>query len=278
MAGMWIWFSKYEVGTPSLYDPIVAGESFEGGIRWIVNRHGIRPIYEPEFVEAADSGLGPDNLLLGLTMGEAIRAYPIGLLAAREIVNDLVADTPVVVSWCPLCGTGTVHRRELDGHPVLFGNQGALWNNAMTWWDHETGSIWSQPLGRAIAGPLEGRSLELIPSTLTTWEAWLNSHPESLVLDGPVHPSGPNDLDAAVVVEINGETVAYPLPVLRELEVVEDTVGGEPIALVVNEQGLWSVRSRHDDGMREPAPIPAMTAFVDDFLVFWPEGRIYDPG
>ena len=42
-----------------------------------------------------------------------------------------------------------VHRRDLNGEVLVFGNQGALWGNAMTWWDHETGTVWSQPLGEA---------------------------------------------------------------------------------------------------------------------------------
>ena len=82
-----------------VYDPIVAGEEFEGGIRWVVSRDGIRPIYEPTFVPAAASALAPDDLVLGLSIDGDSRAYPIGLLAAREIVNDWVGETPVIVSW-----------------------------------------------------------------------------------------------------------------------------------------------------------------------------------
>ena len=69
-----------------------------------------------------------------------------------------------------------VHRRELDGKLLVMGNQGALWGNAMTWWDHDTGSIWSQPLGEAIAGPRRGQRLEPYPVTLTKWDAWLERH------------------------------------------------------------------------------------------------------
>jgi hypothetical protein len=31
-----------------------------------------------------------------------------------------------------------VHRREVEGETLNFGIQGALWGNAMTWWDHES--------------------------------------------------------------------------------------------------------------------------------------------
>ena len=77
-----------------------------------------------------------------------------------------------------------VHRREIDGEELVFGNQGALWGNAMTWWDHGTGSIWSQPIAEAILGPRKGDRLELFPSTLTRWGPWREAHPETLALDG----------------------------------------------------------------------------------------------
>ena len=66
---------------------------------------------------------------------------------------------------------------------MVFGVHGALWGNAMTWWDHDTGSIWSQPLGEAIAGPRKGETVELLPMTYTTWDSWRNAHPQTLALD-----------------------------------------------------------------------------------------------
>ena len=59
-----------------------------------------------------------------------------------------------------------MHDRRVDGETLVFGNQGGLFMNAMTWWDHKMESVWSQPWGRAIAGPLKGTELELIPSQL----------------------------------------------------------------------------------------------------------------
>jgi len=298
--------TEVPVEPASLYDPIVAGEEFPGGIRWVISRDGIRPIYEPEFVSAEISLLENEDLVIGVSIGGEARAYGVGLLAAREIVNDWIADVPIVVSWCPLCGTGTVHRREIDDKPVLFGNQGALWGNAMTWWDHQTGSIWSQPLGEAIAGPFKGRRLELLPSTLTTWSAWKSEYPNTRVLDGPVYASGPNDSEFAVVVEISDQAVAYPIGLISERGVVNDVVGNVPVAVVADLDGLWAVFSRSVDGSiidlaldgdtlvdessgseweaftglsrdrnSHLVPIPASTVFPKDFPTFWPEGRLF---
>lgn len=292
----------------SVYDPIVAGEGFPGGIRWVVSRDGISPVYQPKFVTAEASPLDTEDLVIGLQIDDETRAYPVGLLAAREMVNDWVAGVPVLVSWCPLCGTGTVHRRELNGKSALFGNQGALWGNAMTWWDHETGSIWSQPLGEAIAGPYLGHRLELLPSTLTTWLAWRSAHPETLVLDGPVYPSGPNDSNTAVVLAYGDEVAAYPIELVLERGVINDVVGGLAVAVVADSDGLWTVFSRLVDGsivdlslrgdvLVDKATdsewetvtgfgvngefagsrlkrLPASTVFPDDFQTFWPDGRM----
>ena len=80
------------------------------------------------------------------------------------MVNDVVGGVPVLVTWCPPCGTGLVHDRRIDGKPHAFGNYTALYMNAMTWYDHETQSLWSQPVATAIDGPYKGVGLKMIPA------------------------------------------------------------------------------------------------------------------
>ena len=300
--------------TDDLYDPIVSGEAFPGGIKWVVSRDGIRPIYDPEFVEADETELAPNDLVIGVDLENETKAYPVGLLAARELVIDRVGDIPILVSWCPLCGTGTVHRRTIDGETVVFGNQGALWGNAMTWFDHGTGSIWSQPLGEAIAGPLRGTRLDLLPATLTTWASWRESQPTTVVLDGPVYWSGTNLDDLAVVVEIGNQVRAFPMPTILDKGVVNATIGGRSIVVVAHETipGGWEVYSADQSGVVltfhlegqllvddqtgthwDPATglgvagnmagqsldrLAASTVFPKDFKTFWPEGTAYARG
>ncbi|KAA3656338.1 MAG: DUF3179 domain-containing protein [Chloroflexi bacterium] len=57
-----------------------------------------------------------------------------------------------------------MHDRRIDGKTAVFGNAGALFQNAMTWYDHDTSSIWSQPWGRAIQGEQKGVELRLAPA------------------------------------------------------------------------------------------------------------------
>jgi len=48
--------------------------------------------------------------------------------------------------------------------------------------DKETESLWSHVLGKAVKGPMEGSTLEMLPSTQTTWAAWFKAHPTTKLL------------------------------------------------------------------------------------------------
>lgn len=204
-----------------------------------------------------------------------------------------------------------VHRREVDGVEVVFGNQGDLWGNAMTWWDHDTGSVWSQPLGEAILGPRKGERLELVPSTLTTWNSWRLEHPHTVALDVHGWATGFDLADMTIVVERGAESVAYPITELREVGAVNDVVGGQEIAVVIDpaDPDRWAVFSRRlddvvvtvevdGDGLVDVATgsvfdpflgvgragalgnqsldrLSAFTAFPTDYLTFFPEGTIW---
>lgn len=142
-----------------------------------------------------------------------------------------------------------VHRREWEGAELVLGNQGDLLGNAMTWWDHDTGSVWSQPTGEAILGPLSGARLELLPSTLTSWGVWRAAHPETTALDEPGGPSGFDVDEMLIAVDLGDESLAVAVTVLRERGVVNATVNGVPLALAaeVSPGGWWGVYSRRLD-------------------------------
>ncbi len=204
-----------------------------------------------------------------------------------------------------------VHRRELNGEEIVLGNQGALWGSAMTWWDHETGSIWSQPIGEAIVGPLKGQQLELLPSTLTTWEAWRTAHPETRALDIDGWRTAFDLADMAIVIDLGTESAAYAVTALRTAGVVNDTVAGVDIAVVIDpdDDARWVVFSRLLDdtaveleltdaglvdkatgsvfdpflGVGKSGPLgdqtldrlPAFTSFPEDYFTFFPDGRLW---
>ncbi|RMF77695.1 MAG: DUF3179 domain-containing protein [Chloroflexi bacterium] len=68
-------------------------------IRQLIPRDGIRPIYEPQFTSAEESGYADDELVMGLEINGDARAYAVGIMRSREIANDVVGGTPVLVTW-----------------------------------------------------------------------------------------------------------------------------------------------------------------------------------
>lgn len=59
----------------------------------------IRPIYEPEFAPAEDVPIDDQELVLGISWDGEAKAYPIGVLRFREMVDDELAGIPTLVTW-----------------------------------------------------------------------------------------------------------------------------------------------------------------------------------
>ncbi len=147
-------------------------------------RDAIPPIERPVYVgpDGIDI-LSDDDLVLGYVTedGQPI-AYPIKILNFHEIVNEELAGTPLLVAYCPLCRSGVVYDRRVDGQELTFGNTSALLDNDMVMYDHQTNSYWWHIAGRAVVGELTGAELEPLPSSTTTWAEWQDRHPDTRVL------------------------------------------------------------------------------------------------
>ena len=229
----------------------------------------IPPIYAPEFVAPEAAGWPEGEPVVGLALNGDARAYPAGILYRRELVNDVVGGVPVLVSWCPLCYTALAHERRLDSATPVFGNQGALYRGAMTWYDHATGSVWSQPLGAAIAGPQAGRRLALLPAQLTTWGQWRVAHPDTLALaeDGipaaPYRGPRPGEEHIAGIV-IGDEAAAWPYPAVAAASAgspVTGRVGAAAVALW-RDEGSGGIRA-WSGGAETPVIIAYRWAWAD---------------
>lgn len=155
---------------------------------------------------------------------------------------------------------------------LTFGVSGKLIRNGMVMYDDETDTLWSQVLGEAVQGSLLGNSLEIVPSTQTTWKAWRELYPDTLVLDkGGRYRSDPYeryylDGDAGIVgrsvednrlylkeyvigLSLDGRSKAYPFSVLDDLRVVNDSIGSLAVLVVFDkENGTGLVYDRSHGG------------------------------
>ncbi|MCH8316698.1 MAG: DUF3179 domain-containing protein, partial [Planctomycetes bacterium] len=128
--------------------------------------------------------LEDDDLVLGYRSGKDAYAYPINVLDRHEIVSDVIGGQPVLITYCPLCFSGAVYHRELDGRVLTFGNTSALYQSDLVMYDHQTGSYWFQVAGEAVVGPLTGSRLDLLPSATMVWGEWRNLYPDTRLLTG----------------------------------------------------------------------------------------------
>ena len=148
-----------------------------------VPRDGIPSIDNPKFIAAVDAEfLGDKDRILGVFRNAIAKAYPIKILDHHEIVNDRFGDEAIVVSYCPLCYTGMVFSARTADFNFTFGVSGLLYNSDVLLYDRQTGSLWSQILSKAVAGPMKGMTLPALPASHTTWRDWSARYPGTLVL------------------------------------------------------------------------------------------------
>ena len=146
-------------------------------------KDGIPAIDKPDFTSAGlATFLRDDDTVLGMVRGGVARAYPVRILNWHEVVNDRFDQDAVVVTYCPLCGTGVAFDARIDGRVLSFGVSGLLYNSDVLLYDRQTQSLWSQLLAQAISGPMKGRRLAMLPLTHTTWVDWRKSHSATQVL------------------------------------------------------------------------------------------------
>ena len=129
-----------------------------------------------------------------------------------------------------------MYERELEGRVLRFGHAGMLYQNSFLMYDQQTNTIWVQVTGEGFHGPLKGRKLKLMPSTVTTWEKWKARFPDTLVLPGRRSESfmGVYDgmsttrgLGLSVVVRFKAKL--YPFQTLLKTPVVNDRFQGIPV-------------------------------------------------
>jgi hypothetical protein len=145
-------------------------------------RDGIPALDHPAPVAAAGAPWSDDERVIGVAIDGEARAYPLAILLWHELVNDTLAGRPILVSYCPLCGTALVFDRRIDGMTRRFGVSGLLYRSDLLLYDREGESLWSQILAESVTGPSRGQRLTLVRSRLVTWAAWKAAHPATTVL------------------------------------------------------------------------------------------------
>jgi hypothetical protein len=223
-------------------------------------RDGIPSIDHPQFItsEAAQTWLADNEPVLAVILNGEARAYPVQILTWHEIVNDMVGDTPILVTFCPLCNSAIVFDRRLDGQLYEFGVSGLLRYSDMVMYDRTTESLWQQITATAIVGDLAGARLTFLPSSMISFADFRAAHPDGQILSrdtGYERPYGRNPyvgydslgqnpflfrgtpdgrlpaMERVVAVTLNGLDLAYPYSLLSAAGVIHDHQAGQDLVV-----------------------------------------------
>jgi hypothetical protein len=84
------------IGIPKPVNPLS-----EGQYTWsqLLPRDAIHPVYNPQFVPADEAPYDDEELVIGVALNSEAKAYAIGPLNGREMVNDTVGGVPILVTW-----------------------------------------------------------------------------------------------------------------------------------------------------------------------------------
>ena len=150
-------------------------------------KDGIPSIDDPKFTSSTEATfLNDSDPGLGLTVNGESRFYPYRILVWHEIVSDTIAGEPVLVTYCPLCATGIVFERRVDGEVQEFGVSGRLWQSNLLMYNRaeseDNESLWSQVLGEAVLGVHTGQRLSVVRSDVVRFGDWKRAHPNTKVL------------------------------------------------------------------------------------------------
>jgi len=162
-----------------------------------------------------------------------------------------------------------VYSGKIDGEPTTFGTTGFLYRSNKLMYDRLTRSVWNQFTGVPVIGPLaeNGTRFSFFPVLLTTWEDWVEEHPDTTVLsqETGIYPrslyvpeSDPNAIyydyfnsdftmspnwnhrddlfikDIVMGLGIGESYKAYPVAGIQRERVVNDTLGGENVVVIAS--------------------------------------------
>jgi hypothetical protein len=190
-----------------------------------------------------------------------------------------------------------VYSRRVGDRELTFGVSGRLYRSNVLLYDHQSESLWSQLLEKAVTGRFAGDALVSMPALRVSWRTWRRRHPGTLVLstetgyrrnyqDDPYEgyyrtgsiwfPVGPVRRDLSpktrvLGVHVNGRARAYPVTVLQQTGgAVVDEFDGLTVVIDIDGNGeIVSVRDVND------RPLVPVYVYWFAWQAFYPDTTVY---
>ena len=144
----------------------------------------------PVVISFPGSELKPRDLVVGLELDGASRAYPWDAVLKQSPIVDHMQSVPLLIAVGPDGKSFRVFKSRIDGRDAEFflkgeseGDTKAAPKAAPKSWtllDTATASEWNFQ-GCAISGPSQGKCLDRIPALKDYWFDWRNYHPSTTI-------------------------------------------------------------------------------------------------
>ena len=118
----------------------------------------------------------PKELVLGMASEETAKAWSFRRLKKEPALNDEFDGQPVLAVFESKSYTARLYARTLDDRVLTFHVRDGMIV------DDQTGSDWELVSGRAVGGPLAGKSLTPLPATVCLLTSWLDFRPSSALV------------------------------------------------------------------------------------------------
>ena len=261
-------------------------------------RGNMPPLNKPAFVSAEEADLfleGGDEII-GLNLGETVKAYPVKIMRWHLLANDHAGDMPLLMTYDPISKLGLAYKRTALEETINLQASDKMYNCNPLLRDAETKSYWSQFMGESIMGRLAGVKLEELAVTVTSWEGWKSQFPETEVLS--IKTGFNKDYESNVYkgyyksdrllfevenedsrlhskkmvygLEVDGKTKAYLADILAGDVELTDNIAGVEIKITSNKKGIVSAL-RKESGEN----ILVRRLFWFAWAAFHPETEIY---
>lgn len=245
-----------------------------------VPRDGIPPLDHPLFktVSEAIHDLPSHDAMIVIEGEREIKVYRVDDVMLHEIVNDSIDNTPIAVTFCPLCNSAIVYKRMMDQQILRLGVSGMLRHNDLVMWDDVTESWWQQLTGEGIAGEWTGRQLEMIPSYILSGDQVVVRYPAAKILTKtkrdplpPAHQTGDFKERGAKMVDttkvmatfLNQRPVALDFEQIRREKIVHIEVDDIPYVIFANSDvNDMGIEVRKDSGQAF-----LYLASIEDFML-----------
>jgi len=162
-----------------LHPESVAYKMFDG------KRYSVSPLptqfskQAQESIGKVDDRLKPMTNVMGVTVGQLARAFPLDNAGPRAAFSDTIGGQPIVLFWYGPTRSAVAFDTRIDGQQLTFYADRDSPGTA-PFKDRETQTRWSLA-GRGVDGKLRGKHLKWVDSVQCRWYAWSAEYPDTEV-------------------------------------------------------------------------------------------------